>query len=94
MRAALAAELSRVRADLREVAQIDPSMAVLLSLEQQNAEILERQLRALEAGDEIRTNEIADEARVVFSELRSELQPAGVRFSEAADSARRYTLWA
>ena len=67
-------------------------MSGLLTLERENAAILQRQLRTVEAGEEIKSNQIADEAFVVFDEIRRELGPASKRFSASAETTRRYTL--
>jgi len=92
VRAALVAASREMQADLRELGQIDPRVRRLPALQRQNAAILDRQLRSVVLGDENKTNEISDEAVVVFDELRSELDAAAVRFSVSADSAKRYTL--
>ena len=92
VRAILAAESAHVQADMVELADIDSDLSGLLALQRENTAILERQLRSVEAGQEIKSNEIADEAFVVFDEIRRELAPAAERFSASAERTRRYTL--
>ena len=92
VRAALAASAADVQADMLELADIDPDMTGLLALQRENGAILQRQLRAVEAGEEIKSNQIADEAFVVFDEIRRELGPASERFSTSAEMMKRYTL--
>ena len=92
VRAALAGESAHVHADMLELADIDSDLSGLLALQLENAAILERQVREVEAGHEIKSNEIADEAFVVFTEIRRELTPATERFSASAERTRRYTL--
>ncbi len=92
VRAALAAESARVHADMLELADIDSDLSGLLALQLENTAILERQVREVEAGHEIKSNEIADEAFVVFTEIRRELAPAAERFSASAERTKRYTL--
>jgi signal transduction histidine kinase len=92
VRAALVAASANIEADLLELADIDSDMSGLLTLQRENAAILQRQLRTVEAGEEIKSNQIADEAFVVFDEIRRELGPASKRFSASAETTRRYTL--
>ena len=92
VRAALAASAADVQADMLELADIDPDMTGLLALQRENGAILQRQLHAVEAGEEIKSNQIADEAFVVFDEIRRELGPASERFSTSAEMMKRYTL--
>jgi signal transduction histidine kinase len=92
VRAVLAAASGAMQADLHELTDIEPDMSGLLSLQRENAAILDRQLRAVEAGEEIKSNQLADEAFVVFNEIRRELVPAAKRFSQSAETTRRYTL--
>ena len=92
VRAALAAAMANVQADMLELAAIDPDMTGLLAFQLENGAILQRQVRAVEAGEEIKANQIADEAFVVFDEIRRELGPASERFSKSAEMTKRYTL--
>ncbi len=92
VRAALKEASAELQADMRELADIDADMTGLLSLERENAAILQRQVRAVQAGDEDKSNEIGEEAFAVFEEIRRELGPAAKRFSASAENMRRYTL--
>ena len=92
VRAALAAASALVQADLLELVDIDAEMSGLLSLQRENAAILERQLEVVETGEEIKANQIADEAFVVFDEIQRELEPAAKRFSASAKTTKRYAL--
>ncbi|MDX6437701.1 MAG: hypothetical protein QOF45_284 [Gaiellaceae bacterium] len=90
--ATLAAASRDIRADLVELGEIDPGMRRLVPLEKRNAAILVRQLPAVLAADETESNKIANEANVLFVELRRELTEAAERFSDSANSAKRYTF--
>ena len=92
VRAALVAASRDIQADMRELGDIEPRLRDLAALERENARILERQLRAVAAGDEDKTNAIADEALVGFAELQRRLAIAARQFSESAANSRKFTF--
>ena len=92
VRAALETASRETKADIVDLAEIDADMRELLSLQRENATILEGQLRAVAAGEHAESNKIANEAFVVFAEIRRELGPAAERFRASAETTKRYTL--